>query len=71
MQTCPYKWASTRENLSSGVCEQHRCRSRAFSPYHQGPILGPIPNVKYPPFSPIFKKNQSLKLKINPIGFDR
>ena len=30
--------------------------SRAFSPYHQGPILGPIPNPKYPLFLPIFKK---------------
>ena len=24
---CLYKWASMRENLSSGVCEQQRCSS--------------------------------------------
>ena len=29
---------------------------RAFSPYHQGPILGPIPNPKFPPFFPMLKK---------------
>ena len=26
LEICSYIWASTRENLSSGVCEQHRCR---------------------------------------------
>ena len=32
---------------------------RAFSPYHQGPILGPIPNPKYHPFFQISKKKKS------------
>ena len=36
---------------------------RAFSPYHQGPNKGPIPNPKYSPFFPISKKNPNLKLK--------
>ena len=30
---------------------------RAFSPYHQGPNIGPISNSKYPPFFLISKTN--------------
>ena len=37
--------------------------SRAFSPYHQGPIFGPIPNPKYPPFFPISPQKFSFKAK--------
>ena len=36
---------------------------RAFSPYHQGPNIGLIPNPKYPPFFPISTKKFP-KLKI-------
>ena len=44
--------------------KQFTWQFRAFSPNHQGLILGPIPNPKYAPFSPYFptpqKKNPNL-----------
>ena len=36
---------------------------KAFSPYHQGPIFGPVPNPIYPPFFPIFKINSQSEAK--------
>ena len=36
---------------------------RAFSPYHQGQILGPIPNSKYPHFFRISPKKSQFEAK--------
>ena len=42
--------------------DQKSIETRAFSPYHQGPIIGPIPNPKYPPFFPISKKKFPIQM---------
>ena len=36
---------------------------RAFSPYHQGPIIGPIPNPNYSSFFPNFPKKSPSEAK--------
>ena len=45
------------------VYKQTNIFTRAFSPYHQGPIKGPVPNQKYPPFFPISKKKSQFEVK--------
>ena len=47
------------EDLFEETREEKSRLYRAFSPYHQGLNIGPIPNPKYPPFFPISKKNNS------------